>query len=100
MSLKNIYGISFENFLGTLLTNNDILRRLRFITKFNDQKMVDVFVLGGVSVSLEKVNSWLQKDDHPDYEFLVDSNFIHFLNGAVINFRGKKDDGVVQLRKN
>ena len=81
------------------MTNNDILRRLRFITKFNDEKMVNVFILGGVSVNLEQVNSWLKKDDHPEYEFLGDSYFINFLNGLVINFRGKKDDGAVPVEK-
>ena len=48
MSLENFCDISNQNLKGKLLTNNDILRRLRFITKFNDQKMVDVFALGGV----------------------------------------------------
>ena len=61
--------------------------------------MVEVFILGGVSVSLEQVNSWLKKDDHPEYEFLEDSYFINFLNGLVINFRGKKDDGVFPVEK-
>ena len=61
--------------------------------------MVDVFILGGVSVSLEQVNSWLKKDDHPEYEFLGDSYFINFLNGLVINFRGKKDDGPAPVEK-
>tara|TARA_B100000925_G_scaffold291908_1_gene282383 strand:+ start:8222 stop:8611 length:390 start_codon:yes stop_codon:yes gene_type:complete len=61
--------------------------------------MVDVFILGGLKVSLEQVNSWLKKDDHPEYDFLTDINFIYFLNGLVINFRGKKVDSVAPVEK-
>ena len=44
------------------MTNNDILRRIRFIFDFNDTNMIEIFGLGGLEVAREQVIAWLKKD--------------------------------------
>ena len=73
------------------MLNNDILRRLRFITQLNDSRMIQVFSLVGKKVDLKVINSWLKKEDHPEYEFLPESDLADFLNALIIHLRGPKD---------
>lgn len=73
------------------MTNNYILRRLRFTFNFNDQKMIQLFALGDLEVSRAQVVAWLKKDDDPDYVRCTDQQFAHFLNGLIIEKRGAKD---------
>jgi len=67
------------------MTNNDILRRIRFIKDFNDQEVIEIFSLGMLEVNRETISKWLKKDDHPDYLFIKDVQFAQFLNGLIIN---------------
>ena len=73
------------------MTNNDILRRIRYTFDFNDSKMVSLFSLAGLEVSQEQIINWLRKEDDPDYQNCADSKLAVFLNGLIIDKRGKKD---------
>ncbi|MDX2506323.1 MAG: DUF1456 family protein [Gammaproteobacteria bacterium] len=73
------------------MTNNDILRRIRYIFDFNDAKMVAIFGLMGHQVSREQINCWLKKDDDPDYQKCNDAHLAIFLNGLINDKRGKKE---------
>ncbi|WP_448211532.1 DUF1456 family protein [Colwellia sp. MEBiC06753] len=73
------------------MTNNDILRRLRFCFNYSDKKMCDIFALADVGATKEQVNNWLRKDDDKDQVALADHVFSGFLNGLIIEKRGKKD---------
>lgn len=73
------------------MTNNDILRRLRYILDFDDSKMMDIFGLADHKVTREQVCSWLKKEEEPDYHSLNDTQMAIFLNGLIIEKRGKKD---------
>jgi uncharacterized protein YehS (DUF1456 family) len=73
------------------MTNNDIIRRLRYTFNYNDQKMVDIFALAGFKVSTEQINDWLKKEDDIDFQDMVDIQLAIFLNGLIIEKRGKKD---------
>lgn len=74
------------------MTNNDILRRLRYTFEFNDDKMMKLFALGGTEVTRAQISEWLKKDDDPDFKTLYDVLLATFLNGFIIAQRGKKDD--------
>ena len=76
------------------MTNNYVLRRLRYTFQYNDQKMVAISALGGLEVSPELVNTWLKKDDDPDYVRCSDHEMAQFLNGFIIEKRGQKDSGI------
>ena len=73
------------------MTNNDILRRIRFTFNFNDIKMVAIFALADHEVSKDQVSQWLKKDDDPAYQSLNDRQMAIFLNGLISEKRGKKD---------
>lgn len=73
------------------MTNNDILRRLRYTFDFNDSKMIDIFKLADYSVTREQISNWLKKDDDEAYASCGDIPFSIFLNGLIIERRGKQD---------
>ncbi|MEC8483513.1 MAG: DUF1456 family protein, partial [Pseudomonadota bacterium] len=54
------------------MTNNDILRRVRYTFDFKDSTMVEIFALADVSVSAEQVKAWLKKDDMDGFEPMED----------------------------
>jgi uncharacterized protein YehS (DUF1456 family) len=73
------------------MTNNDVLRRLRYAFDFGDDKMIAIFGLGGLDVTRAEVSDWLKKDDDPAYQNCPDRNLAMFLNGLIVERRGKKE---------
>ena len=73
------------------MTNNDVLRRIRYIFDYNDTKMMTIFELADLKVSREQISDWLKKDDDPAYRALSDTQLATFLNGLINHKRGKKD---------
>jgi len=73
------------------MTNNDVLRRLRYILDLNDRRMMAVFALGGREVTRAKMSDWLKKDDDPAFAECPDEILASFLNGLIIDKRGERD---------
>jgi len=73
------------------MNHNDILRRIRYTFDFSDSKMIEIFELAGCEVTRAQVSNWLKKDDDPDYQGLYDMDLSIFLNGLIIEKRGKKE---------
>ncbi len=73
------------------MTNNDVLRRIRYIYDLNDSTMISIFALADHTVSREQISNWLKKDDDPDYKACTDEQLAIFLNGLIIKNRGKKE---------
>lgn len=73
------------------MTNNDILRRIRYILDFNDAKMIEIFALADLQVRRGHIVSWLLKEDEPSYQACNDKMLATFLNGLISDRRGKKD---------
>ncbi|NIB39865.1 DUF1456 family protein [Pseudomaricurvus alkylphenolicus] len=73
------------------MTNNDVLRRLRYVFDLADTKIVKLFVLAGGEVELSQVNRWLRRDDDAYYRNCPDVQLATFLNGFIIARRGRKD---------
>ncbi len=73
------------------MTNNDIMRRIRYTFDFNDSKMIAIFGLADKTVSREEVSNWLKKDDDPAFERCNDNTMALFLNGLINHKRGKKE---------
>ena len=81
------------------MTNNDVLRRTRYIFDFNDTEMMNIFQLAGYKADREQVSNWLKKDDDPDYKALSDNQLAIFLNGLINLKRGKKDGAQAEPEK-
>ena len=73
------------------MTNNDILRRLRYTLDFNDSKMITVFGLADYQVTRTQISDWLKKDDDPAHQECNDTLLAIFLNGLINDKRGKKE---------
>jgi uncharacterized protein YehS (DUF1456 family) len=73
------------------MTNNDILRRIRYAFDFNDSKMIALFAAAGLEVTREQISSWLKKDDDPALVELATPKLATFLNGLINDRRGKRD---------
>jgi uncharacterized protein YehS (DUF1456 family) len=74
------------------MRNNDILRRLRYTFDLKDSQMMALFALAGAPVTWEQVNGWLKKDDDPACQECSDTQLAVFLNGFIVDKRGKKED--------
>jgi len=73
------------------VTNNDILRRLRYVFDFNDSKMIAIFEQADLEVTRDQISDWLKKDDDPAYKSCDDPTLATFLNGLINDKRGKKE---------
>lgn len=73
------------------MTNNDVIRRLRYTFEYTDSKMISFFKLGGVDVTRAEVSDWLKSDEDEAFVELEDKMLAVFLNGLIINHRGKKE---------
>ena len=73
------------------MTNNDVLRRIRYTFDFDDSKMIAIFGLADCEVTREQISDWLKKDDNPAYQKCSDTQLAIFLNGLINDNRGKKE---------
>jgi uncharacterized protein YehS (DUF1456 family) len=73
------------------MTNNDVLRRIRYTFNFDDTKMIAIFALADLEVTRAEISDWLKKDDDPDFKSCKDVTLATFLNGLIIDKRGRKD---------
>lgn len=73
------------------MTNNDVLRRIRYIFKYNDSQMMALFALGDYPATRSEISDWLKKEEDEAYQELSDPMLATFLNGFIIEKRGKKE---------
>ncbi|MFA6009269.1 MAG: DUF1456 family protein [Desulfobacteraceae bacterium] len=81
------------------MTNNDILRRIRYTFDFSDSKMIAIFGLADDLVTREQISDWLKRDDDPAFQKCSDSQMALFLDGFIIDRRGKKDGPKLEPEK-
>ncbi len=73
------------------MTNNDILRRIRYTFGLDDSKMIAIFGLADHQVTRAQISDWLKKEDDPAYQECSDTLLAIFLNGLINDRRGKKE---------
>ncbi len=73
------------------MTNNDVLRRIRYTFNYSDSKMIAIFGLADFQVTRAQISDWLKKEEDPAYQQCTDTTFAIFLNGFINEKRGKKD---------
>ena len=72
------------------MTNNDVLRRLRYIFDFADNEIIQIVELANGTATREQVCNWLKSDDDPDFTPCTDQELATFLNGFITFQRGPK----------
>ena len=73
------------------MTNNDVLRRVRYTFDLKDRTMVEIFALADYEVTAEQVVGWLKKEEDQDFQKMTDRELAVFLNGFINFKRGKRD---------
>lgn len=73
------------------MDNNGIFRRIRYALDLNNAKMVDLFELANHKVDNTQIKSWLKKEDDPALVEMPDVMLATFLNGLIIDRRGKRE---------
>jgi uncharacterized protein YehS (DUF1456 family) len=73
------------------MTNNDVLKKIRYTFDYKDDKMMALFASGGQEVTRAELSDWLKKDDDPDFKGIYDKQLATFLNGFINEKRGKRD---------
>ncbi|WP_290610656.1 DUF1456 family protein [Arsukibacterium sp. UBA3155] len=73
------------------MTNNDVLRRLRYAFEYNNNTMSEIMALGGQTPSREQMIGWISKDDESDFGAMADVDLARFLNGLIVHKRGRKE---------
>ena len=74
-----------------IMTNNDILRRLRYTLNFDNNAMLKVFASADHKADNNEVTRWLSKDTDERYKSLPDKQLAVFLNGLINTKRGKRE---------
>ena len=77
--------------LESVLNNNDIIRRVRYIVNYSDLQFQGLFAHVGERVSLDQVRGWLKRDEDPDFIECSDYFLSAFLDGLIIEKRGQKE---------
>ena len=73
-----------------MLTNNDILKKLRVAHKFRDDDILKVLKLVDFEISKAALGDMFRNEDHPKFVDAGDQILRNFLNGLVIHLRGPR----------
>jgi uncharacterized protein YehS (DUF1456 family) len=79
------------------LTNNDVLRRLRYALDLNDDQMAKIFKLGGEELSRPDIRGLLARDGDDDEIACDDRQVAIFLDGLVLQRRGAPKPGMPSI---
>ncbi|HET6227601.1 MAG TPA: DUF1456 family protein [Bacteroidia bacterium] len=71
-----------------MLTNNDILKKIRVALELKDEDIVKILKLADFEISKSELNALYRKPDHPNYKECGDQLLRNFLNGLIIHKRG------------
>ena len=78
-----------------MLTNNDILKKLRVAHKLRNEDIIDILKLSDFDISKGALGDMFRNEDHPGFEEAGDQILRKFLDGLIIKLRGprpKKDN--------
>ena len=73
------------------MTNNDILRRLRYALDIKDSSMIEIFKLSEYEIARSDLIDLLKKEEDEGYVDCSDEVMGLFLDGLIIHKRGKRE---------
>lgn len=71
-----------------LLSNNEILRKIRIAFNFKEEDMLNIFQLARFKVSKSELSALFRAKGHRNYKPAGDQIVRYFLRGLAINLRG------------
>jgi len=81
------------------MTNNDILRQLRYALNINDSTMVEIFKLSDHEIKQSDLTGLLKKEDEEGFVNCSDDVLRYFLDGLILHKRGRKEIKPGETRK-
>ena len=73
-----------------MLTNNDILKKLRVAHKLRNDDIIDILKLVNFEISKGALGDLFRNEDHPGFEEAGDQILRKFLDGLIIKLRGPR----------
>lgn len=81
------------------MTNNDVLRRLRYALNINNAAIIEIYKLAGVDMDEETLDRLLKRDDEDGYVECNAKVLEFFLDGLIISKRGRQEQRPGQAAK-
>ena len=75
-----------------MLTNNDIMKKLRVALKLRDTDIIEILKLAEFEVTPSQLSAIFRNEEHQHYMPCGDQLLRRFLDGLIIRQRGKKDE--------
>jgi len=73
-----------------MLTNNDILKKLRVAHKLRNEDIIDILKLADFEISKGALGDLFRNEDQPGFEEAGDQILRKFLDGLIIHLRGPR----------
>ncbi len=71
-----------------MLSNNDILKKLRVALELKDEDVIKILKLVDFEISKSEINALYRNPEHPNFKQCGDQLLRNFLNGLIIYKRG------------
>jgi uncharacterized protein YehS (DUF1456 family) len=81
------------NQIKNMLSNNDILKKLRVALSLRNDDIVEILALVDFPITKGALGDLFRNEDHPGFVEAGDQLLRNFLNGLIIYKRGKQPDG-------
>ena len=81
------------------MTNNYILRNIRYALNLDDSTMIKIFRLGRHDIDPIVLTALLKKEDEPGHIECGDKILGSFLDGLIIHNRGRKETGQESVKQ-
>jgi uncharacterized protein YehS (DUF1456 family) len=81
------------------MTNNDILRQLRYALNINDSTMIEIFKLADHEIGQSSATDLLKEEDEEGFALCSDDVLKYFLDGLILYKRGRREMRSGETRK-
>lgn len=81
------------------MTNNEALQHIRYIFALNSEKISTIFQHAECAQTAEKIENYLRKNGESEFSRVQDNTLASFLDGLIIELRGKKEGAQAQLNQ-
>lgn len=75
-----------------MLTNNDILKKLRVAHKLRDEQIIEILKLVDFNISKGALGDLFRDPNHPKFVEAGDQIVRNFLDGLIIHLRGERPE--------
>ena len=73
------------------MTNNDVLRGVRYALALPTAAMAEIFSISGQTVAQDKINNLLKKEEEEGFVACPDALMEGFLSGLIVSRRGRQE---------